>query len=271
MKKIRLLYILFSVGLGIGVLVSGCTKLTSGPVFSVASLNVVNALPNSAPLILVQGSISSAIGEFLNIGPLSYASTAVLTPMRGADTLYAVQSNADTAALGSKGPDFMFDSVLKFNAGSLYSLFITGVDTTNPDYLFVQDVLPMITDSSVGIRFVNLSTGSNPISINLEGNANGSEVAGLPYKGITGFKQYLNNSTTADYMFVVRDATTGDSLTQFDFLINGSTNSGNGLTDPSNSPNNGTPLTFKHVTIAVYGSESVNSNNPLSTMLIDDY
>jgi hypothetical protein len=161
--------------------------------------------------------------------------------------------------------------VLNFKAGSLYSLFITGEDTTNPDFLFVQDTLTVIRDSSVGIRFVNLSTASNPISINLEGNANGSEVGNLPYKGITSFKPYINNSTTIDYLFVVRDAATGDSLTQFDFLASGSSNNGYGLTDPSNNQNNGTLLTFRHVTIAVYGSENISSSNPLSTMLIDNY
>jgi len=272
MKKIRLLYILFPVILGTSFALPGCTKLTSDIVYPVASLNVVNALPNSAPLILVQGSISLEIGQFSNITPLSYAAAAVLTPMRGSETLYAVQDNADTVSVGSKGPDFMFNGVLNFKAGNLYSLFLTGADTTTPDFLFVQDTASVITDSAVGIRFVNLSTGSNPMSINLEGSSNASEVASLPYKGITGFKQYVNNSTTIDYLFVVRDATTGDSLTQFDFLISGSSNNGNGLTDPSNNQyNNGHLLTFKNVTVAVYGSESSTSSSPLSTMLIDNY
>jgi hypothetical protein len=272
MNTKKAFYILLAVVLIIVQFLSSCSKQTSVSPYPVASLNVVNVLPNSAPLILVQGPISSVIGDFSNIGPLSYASTAVLTPRSGSETLYVLQSNADTATIGSKGPDFMFNGVLNFKPGSLYSLFITGTDTTNPDFLFVQDVLPVIADSSVGIRFVNLSTGSNPISINLEGNANGSEVANLPYKGITNFKKYINNSTTIDYLFVVRDASSGDSLTQFDFLASGSSNNGYGLTDPSNSPNNnGTLLTFRSVTIAVYGSESINSNNPLSTMLIDDY
>jgi hypothetical protein len=228
-------------------------------------------LPNSAPLILVQGSISSAIGQFSNIYPLSYATTAVLTPKSGSESFYALQSNADTGSVTSKGPYYMFNGVLNFKAASLYSLFITGTDTTNPDFLFVQDALSVIKDSAVGIRFVDLSTGSNPISINLEGNSIGSEVSNLSYKGITNFKQYINNSTTSDYLFVVRDATTGDSLTQFDFQIAGSINNGNGLTDPSNSPNNGTLLTFRNVTLAIYGSENSLSNNPLSTMLIDNY
>ena len=85
------------------------------------------------------------------------------------------------------------------------------------------------------------------------------------------FKQYTNNSATTDYLFVVRDATTGDSLTQFGFVASGSANNGNGLTDPSSNQNNGTLLTFKNLTIAVYGSENINSNYPLTTMLIDNY
>jgi hypothetical protein len=271
MNKLKLVYIYLSLAVGSGVLMSSCKKQTEGKIFPVASLNVVNVLPNSAPLILVQGAISSAIGTFLNIGALTYASTAVLTPTSGSQTIYAVQSNADTASVGGKGGDFMFSGVLNFKAGGIYSLFITGLDTTSPDYLFVQDTLPSITDSGVGIRFVNLSAGSNPMSINLEGSSNGSEVGSLTYKGITGFKEYVNNSTTTDYLFVVRDATTGDSLTQFDFLASGSSNNGHGLTDPSNSQNYGQLLTFKHVTIAIYGSESSGTSNPLNTMLVDNY
>jgi hypothetical protein len=249
---------------------TGCNKQSNTTPFQVASLNVVNTLNNSAPLILLQRSISPVIGHFTNIDPLSYAATAVLTPMSGSETVYAIQDNADTSLAGSKGAGFVFNGTLNFKAGSIYSLFITG-DTSNPDFLFVQDQLPQIKDSSMGIRFVNLSAGSSPVSINLEGGPNGSEVASLAYKGITSFKPYSNNSTTTDYLFVVRDAATGDSLTQFDFLASGSSNGGNGLTDPSNSSNNGTLLTFRHITVAIYGSESINTNNPLNTMVTDNY
>jgi hypothetical protein len=89
-----------------GLFLENCKK-NSTPSYPVASLNVVNTLPNSAPLIIAQGSISSVIGKFSNIDPLSYASVAVLTPMSGSETLYVVQNNVDTASVGSKGPDFM--------------------------------------------------------------------------------------------------------------------------------------------------------------------
>ena len=254
---------LFLVLLGMGPMLPGCTKWTSGVIYSVASLNVVNALPTSNPLILIQGPISTDIGEFSRIGTLSYGGTTVLAPMSGSETLYAVQRNVDTVSVNAQGGGtFMFDGPLSFVAGSLYSLFITGADTSNPDFVFVQDVLPIITDSSVGIRFVNLSTGSNPISINLEGNFNGSEVGNLPYKSITSFKDYICNSIINNYLFVVRDVASGDSLTQF--VLN--SNNGYGLTDP----NNGNLLTFRNVTIAVYGQQN-NSNAPLTTMLVDNY
>jgi hypothetical protein len=68
-------------------------------------------------------------------------------------------------------------------------------------------------------------------------------------------------------MFVIRDASTGDSLTQFDFLSSGSQNNGFGWTDP----NNGNLLTFKNVTIALIGQPGSTSLVPQGTMLIDNY
>jgi hypothetical protein len=148
-------------------------------------------------------------------------------------------------------------------------LFLTGADTNALDYLLTTDSIPFFgpSDSVMGIRFVNLSTGSNPISINLEGSSNGSEVSNLAYKGITNFKQYVNNSTISDYFFVIRDVATGDSLTQYDFLGNYSYNNGYGLIDPITYD----LLTFKCITIVIYGSESNGIAFPLNAMLIDDY
>ena len=107
MNKIKLIHAFLLVALGAGFILSGCTKQTSGPVFPVASLNAVNALPNSAPLVLVQGSISSVIGDFLNIDPLPYASTSVLTPRSGSEPLYAIQQNEDTTSVSAKGGNFI--------------------------------------------------------------------------------------------------------------------------------------------------------------------
>jgi hypothetical protein len=181
-----------------------------------------------------------------------------------------VQDNSDTLDLGPKTLGQMFYGILPLKAGKIYSLFLCGTDTTAPDFLFTTDSLPYHapSDSTVGIRFVNLSTGSNPISINLEGTGNGSEVGNLAYKAITGFKNYLSNSSMTNnggYLFVIRDASSGDSLTSFSLSGNGRVV---GLADP-NIGNNA--LVFKNVTIAFVGQPGSNVIVPQMAILVEDY
>ena len=219
-----------------------CSKENSPSPSAVASLNVVNALPTSNPLILVQGPISAAIGQFSNIYPLSYGSVAVLTPPRGSETLYALQSDVDTASVSGQGGEYMFNSALSFTSGNLYSLFIAGTDTTSPDYLFVQDTIVQRTDSTVGIRFVNLSTGSNPVSIDMQGQAIGGVVASLGYKGITGFISFPATSAISSYVFEFRDAVSGNLLTSYTLSrVN------------TNSPTVANTVLFRSLTIALIG------------------
>jgi hypothetical protein len=173
------IYIFLAALLITGVFLGGCSRQFFEPVYPVGSLNVVNALPTSTLLILVQGSITPVIGKFSGIGALSYASTAVLTTPSGSESFYVVQKNVDTTSINDQGGDFMFNSRLSFAAVGIYSLFITGADTSNPDDLLVQDVLPVHTDSTVGIRFVNLSSGSNSVRVDIQGRPNGSTVSSL--------------------------------------------------------------------------------------------
>jgi len=257
---------IYSLLIGVSLIGIACQKTTTAPAVSgVAALTVVNAIPNSGPVVPVINT-SGAIMYFSSAQVVGYGGSYEYSPVAGNDTVYVVQDNSDTANIGPKVIGLMYYNILGLKKSGIYSLFLCGTDTTSPDYLFTTDTLAYYppSDSVMGIRLVNLSTGSNPISINLEGNANGSEVGSLPYKGITGFKTYPCNSTTNDYFFVIRDAATGDSLTQFDF---GSQNNGYGLV---NIYNGGLLLTFRNVTIAVYGSET-DMNNPLNTMLINNY
>jgi hypothetical protein len=251
-------------------LVAGCQKTGVLPsTQGVAALTVVDAIPGSLQAVPVINSGSAVVDYFSNAQSLGYGQFWEYSPVAGKDdTVYVVQLDDDTLNLSSKNGDLLFYGVLDLKQGGIYSLFLTGADTSSTDYLLTMDSLPYYppSDSSMGIRFVNLSTGSNPISVNLEGNAIGSEVSALPYKGITGFKNYANNSTVAvaGYEFVFWDTVTGDSIGVY--TLNNS--NGLGLTDPNNSNN---LLTFRNVTICIYGSEAVGSNNPLSIMLVDDY
>jgi hypothetical protein len=249
--------------------VLACQKSTTAPsATGVADLTVVDVIPNNVGVIPVMNT-TQAIMWFASANTIYFPGFYQYSPLAGNDTVSVLQCT-DTLDIGPKTTGQMFYGILPLKKGGIYSLFLCGSDTSSPDYLFTTDTLPYNSpaDSVMGIRFVNLSTGSNPMSINLESSPIGSEAGNLPYKGITGFKQYISNSSISDYLFVVRDAATGDSLTQFDFRAGGgSFNNGYGLTDP----NNGNLLTFKNVTIAIYGSEAVGSTVPLSAMLIDNY
>lgn len=102
----------------------------------------------------------------------------------------------------------LFDLDLSLPPGSIKSLFLTGA-VDRPDTMLIEEHIPVYRegDSVTGIRFVNLSYGSTPISVNIKGQSNGSEVTSLPYKGITGFKRY--SASQGDYTFEFRLASTG--------------------------------------------------------------
>jgi hypothetical protein len=242
MNNRRSIYILLTALLVGGFFLPGCNKENSPSPAAVTSLNVVNALPTSAPLILVQGSIVQEIGHFYGIGALSYGTTAVLAPKSGSETLYALQKDADTSSVTAQGGGYMFNSVLNFTAGNLYSLFIAGADTSNPDYLFLQDTITSRTDSTAGIRFVNLSAGSNPVSIDIEGQAYGGVVPVLAYKGVTDFMSFPATSAISSYIFEFRDAVSGNLLSRYTL---------SGVN--THSPTVANTVLFRNLTIALIG------------------
>jgi hypothetical protein len=87
-----------------------------------------------------------------------------------------------------------------------------------PDTLFTTDTPPYHppSDSTIGLRFVNLSPASAPVSVNITGGANGSEVSSLPYKSITDFNNYPATAAISDYNFEFRDAATGALIGSYD-------------------------------------------------------
>jgi hypothetical protein len=95
---------------------------------------------------------------------------------------------------------------------SINSLFLTGTFDA-PDTLFIRDQLPYhgVTDSTVSIRVVNLVKGL-AVSVNLQGKAEGSEVASLGYKGVSGFINYNVKKAPVVYVFEIRNKLTGDLI-----------------------------------------------------------
>jgi hypothetical protein len=202
----------------ISTVLLSCSKQSATPT---ASLNLINAVPGSASLV-TNFNGGSPIVWYKNALKLVYGTsnnTNLALTYQG-DQKLAIYSYPDTTDHSTP----LFNLDLPLQPGKIHTLFLTGT-LTQPDTLFTTDVIPYYpaTDSSMGIRFVNLSPGSSPVSINIAGMPNGSEVGSLAYKGITGFKKYPATAASASkYPVEFRDAATGTLLGSFDVTgING--------------------------------------------------
>jgi hypothetical protein len=90
----------------------------------------------------------------------------------------------------------VYNGAFDIAAGSTHTLFIAGSPAA-PDSLFTTDQVPVIKDTSLGIRFVNLLSGNIPVSVDVLG---GNSLNGnLPYKGITSWQLLPAGSANSDY------------------------------------------------------------------------
>ncbi|ATL47005.1 hypothetical protein COR50_07295 [Chitinophaga caeni] len=224
MKKIeRWSLVCFSL-LGFIALLSSCTKEP--------------ALEGAVSLTIVNASTSSFIVNFNEQDTIIYASGGAYQVVQKDNSLeYILKSDyqivnaheiISTDPLDTWNEEAMLKVNFSMPSGAIASLFVLGA-ATDPDTLFVRD-MPLhfqIADSSMGIRFVNLSDAKTNISINLAGQANGSEVGSLAFKGITAFNAYPADASVQQYVFEFRDASSGDLLTTATINAPGSTGATN--------------------------------------------
>jgi hypothetical protein len=169
-----------------------------------AALTVVNAVTGSDPfLIPIFGG--DTLATYTGAYQLPYGATFLTGNYTGKQKLTFYQY-PDTGKHST--PLYHLD--INLPAGTIHTLFLTGT-TSSPDTLFTTDVIPYhpSSDSSVGIRFVNLMAGSGPVSVNVAGAAQGSEISSLGYKGITPFTNYPATAAVSDYTFEFHDAASG--------------------------------------------------------------
>lgn len=214
----------------------------------VAAVTVVNAVVGANPIITDFTGAHPISTYYSTTQKISYGSSFEYSVSGGNVPIVTYQTTDTTNAL--------YKNTLNINGGNIYSLFLCGKATTGDaaDYLFTTDDLPShnAADSTVGIRFVNLSPGSSPISINIQGQAAGSEVNSLAYKSITSFKNYAATRLIGSYVFEFRDSSTGNLLTSF--TISG-INNGTGTNTSTNN------YRYKNITIAFKGLPGISSGS----------
>jgi hypothetical protein len=230
----------------IALLLGSCTKdLTNVKIAPVSAVTVVNGVVNSNPLIADLSGADSVASYFASTPQISYGGFQEYSIPSGKVPAVVFQ-NSDTAVA-------LFQATLNLAPHAVYSIFLSAADTGGKsiDTLITLDNPPYhsVTDSTDGIRFVNLSAGSNPISVDIQGNPYGSEVNSLAYQAITNFKNYPAGYNFTQYNFEIRDAASGNLLTTYSYGV---------------SP-------FKNITLAVIGSEDSTATVPLSVTQINNY
>lgn len=242
------------------MLFQACTKDMTLPRSS--SLTVINAVVGSNSLVTNFSNDYNLDGFYVNAQKLSYGtyspSVNVFGSYRDVTNLSLYQM-PDTVPHSSP----IYNLEVDLSVGTIHTLFLTGT-ISSPDTMFTEDHPPYhpITDSSVGVRFVNLSPGSNAISVNLIGISNGLAVNSLPYKGITDFINYPVISSVSSYTFQFKDAVTGSLIGSYSMS---GINNGTGTNIQTNA------YRFKNFTIALIGLPGGTGSGIQKTILINNY
>lgn len=209
----------------------------------ISAVTVVNAVVNAAPLISDFSGADSVAAFYSTTIQIGYGSFYEYS-------LPSSQTPAEIYQLSDTTNPF-YKKTINLQPDAVYSLFLSGADTNHIDTLLIRDNPPYhsSTDSTAGIRFINLSTGSSPMSVNIQGDPNGQKVGSLSYQAITNFKNYPATQDITQYNFEIRDAASGNLLATYTYNV----------------------APFQNVTIAVIGSEDPSLNVPVSVIQINNF
>jgi len=178
-------------GLVLAASLISCSK--SNRIISNASLNVINAAPAFDQVLI---KTPNANGYFNQLAGIYYTASAVYNVPVGVIPV-TVANSTDT----SKS---VYNSNITVSAGAIYSFFITGPSVN--DVIIHRDTIPIRTDSSVGVRFINLSPNSAPVNIALSSTPGVNEFSGIVYKTITSYNSYPASSNDPQvYTFQATD------------------------------------------------------------------
>jgi hypothetical protein len=237
LKKLLLFVILLQ------ELTSSCTKeYNKVRTISISAVTVVNAIANTNPLIADFSGVDSVAAYYSTTPYIGYGSFQEYSIPSG-NVPTVICQVTDTLHP-------FFRGMLNLQPNGIYSLFLSAADTSQKtiDTVLTMDKPPYHsgTDSTASIRFINLSPGSSPMSIHVQNNANSSVVSNLPYRSVSSFKTFPATFNITQYVFIIRDVESDDSLTSCTYNV---------------SP-------FQNVTVVVNG---VSSNNTLSTFIVNNF
>lgn len=233
---------------------TGCSKTEkiSGP----ASLTIVNSL--NTPLIVNFNEQDSVIYANGGVNQILYGRTGLEYGMAAGLQRVNLREVNMTTPIPAWSDAALLNARIRLSPGEMWSLFLSGT-VDRPDTLLVKD-LPLhflINDSSMGIRFANLSEAGTSVSVNLRGETMGSENAALPYKAVTGFRKYAANVSAPSYFFEFRNSSNGNLLATAV------------ISNPGNIVGNN-QWRYRNFTI-VYCGSSGSPSSPPSAFIVKNY
>ncbi|WP_316833768.1 hypothetical protein [Pedobacter nutrimenti] len=178
-------------------IILGSCKKQDVKITPLASLLVTNAVSGGGNLVLGTNAAPVNNNAFQAYGMLTASKEIRLV---------------DTAGGINK---VYYNQTKDFVNGGVYSLFLGGTPDAVDGIFMKEENIPSHTADVFGARVINLVTGGVPISVNVQGSANGSFVSSLVYKAISTFKDVSSVAAEGDKVFEFRNAATGDLITSF--------------------------------------------------------
>lgn len=226
-----------------GTLLLGCGDEQTMP-FTAASLKVVHAAVDAAP---VHVNYFGREVAFLTNPPISYTSGDNFTLPAGVARDIIIVNSEDTLSQ-------MFATSVTLQEGDMATLFLVGQED-QLEGVFLEEQLPILTDSLTGVRFINLSPDSDPVSVTISGQS--QEIAGnLAYRDDSGYVELDASRNAGIYTFEFRDSN--------DVMI------ATASLDPL--PGTGTKPLFHYQSFALLGlSDDGNGGNTLEVIQVNNY
>ena len=213
---------------GCAMFAVACNKSTVN-LTPLSSLEIINTVPNSPGAMLFSNPNAVPSGAYGQFGLLAGNNAQIYVWPTG-DSLHPY-----------------YNSPLSAVNGGIYSLYLIGNDPQTNTLLF-KDTIPSYADSSMGTRFINLSSDAGPLTIDFLDTAVHPMVSNLLYKSITPFYKLPANSdiiNNGGYNFEIRDTAGNVLYTQ-----------------------NQSAVTFKNVTIVTNG---LVADGSFSAFIVNNY
>jgi hypothetical protein len=145
----------------------------------------------------------------------------------------------------------LFGGTLTLEDNIVYSFYLSGQSSKARDTLLIKESLPVISDSKIGVRFINLATGSSRVYVNIQGNQTSQkEFSELNYRIPSSFKLYSADAgLNGTYNFEVRDQDSDSLLTTYSLYY----------------------TSTKNYAIIINGSTDANASTPVGAFQVNYY